>query len=224
VGRYVANLMRAQWLKVTVFCCTGTGLIPCVFGKHCGARPAPVRQASPDCKPEKTQTISERLLGACPMGQHYLSFACREHRVQRSHFLLHQPALDPTLRCSRQTQPSRACSLNLDVSFFLIYLFIYFFWWDWSLNSVLCTCKAGALLLEPHLKSILLWLFFGDGVSQTVCQEWPQTSILPISDQVLRCFFISVCQAIQNETQSCRNHPDVSPNMFPGVQVHRKTG
>jgi hypothetical protein len=32
-----------------------------------------------------------------------------------------------------------------------IYLFIYF-WWDWGLNSGLCTYKAGGLLLEPHLQ------------------------------------------------------------------------
>jgi hypothetical protein len=38
----------------------------------------------------------------------------------------------------------------------------YFFlsWWDWDLNSGLCIYKAGALLLEPHLKFILLWLFW----------------------------------------------------------------
>jgi hypothetical protein len=28
-----------------------------------------------------------------------------------------------------------------------------FFSWNWGLNSGLCTCKAGALLLEPHLQS-----------------------------------------------------------------------
>jgi hypothetical protein len=32
------------------------------------------------------------------------------------------------------------------------------FWWDWGLNSWLHACKA--LLLEPHLESILLWLFW----------------------------------------------------------------
>jgi hypothetical protein len=31
---------------------------------------------------------------------------------------------------------------------FFIYLF---FWWDWGLNSGLCACKVGSLLLEPHL-------------------------------------------------------------------------
>jgi hypothetical protein len=30
---------------------------------------------------------------------------------------------------------------------------LYFLWWDWSLNSGLCTCQAGALPLEPHLQS-----------------------------------------------------------------------
>jgi hypothetical protein len=29
----------------------------------------------------------------------------------------------------------------------------FFFSWNWGLNSGLCTCKAGALLLEPHLQS-----------------------------------------------------------------------
>jgi hypothetical protein len=31
----------------------------------------------------------------------------------------------------------------------------FFFLWDWGLSSGLCTGKAGTLLLEPHLKSIL---------------------------------------------------------------------
>jgi hypothetical protein len=30
---------------------------------------------------------------------------------------------------------------------------VYFFGWNWGLNLGLCTCKAGALLLEPHLQS-----------------------------------------------------------------------
>jgi hypothetical protein len=36
--------------------------------------------------------------------------------------------------------------------------------WDWGLNLGLCSCNAGTLPLEPDLQSILLWLFFGDGV------------------------------------------------------------
>jgi hypothetical protein len=35
--------------------------------------------------------------------------------------------------------------LNFFFSTFLIYLFIYLFWWDWGLNSGLCTCKAGSI-------------------------------------------------------------------------------
>jgi hypothetical protein len=38
----------------------------------------------------------------------------------------------------------------------------FFFWWDWGFNSALCTWKVGTLPLEPHLQSLLLWLF-GDG-------------------------------------------------------------
>jgi hypothetical protein len=37
-------------------------------------------------------------------------------------------------------------------------------WWDWGLNSGLRVCKAGTLLLEPHLQSILLWLFLRWGL------------------------------------------------------------
>jgi hypothetical protein len=40
------------------------------------------------------------------------------------------------------------------------FLFFFFFWWDWDLNSRLHFCKAGTLLLGPHLQSILLWLLW----------------------------------------------------------------
>jgi hypothetical protein len=36
--------------------------------------------------------------------------------------------------------------------------FFFFFWWDRGLNSELSTCKAGTLLLEPHLQSRLHFL------------------------------------------------------------------
>jgi hypothetical protein len=35
-----------------------------------------------------------------------------------------------------------------------------FLWWDLGFNSGLYGCKAGTLLLEPHLQPILLWLFW----------------------------------------------------------------
>jgi hypothetical protein len=38
------------------------------------------------------------------------------------------------------------------------------FWWNWCLKSQLCACKAGALLLEPQLQLILLWLFWRWGL------------------------------------------------------------
>jgi hypothetical protein len=40
----------------------------------------------------------------------------------------------------------------------------FIFSWDWGLNSELYACKAGALLLEAHLESILLWLFWRRGL------------------------------------------------------------
>jgi hypothetical protein len=33
---------------------------------------------------------------------------------------------------------------------------VVFFWWDWGLNLGLCTYKAGSLLLELHIRLILL--------------------------------------------------------------------
>jgi hypothetical protein len=53
---------------------------------------------------------------------------------------------------------------NVQVSQFLQVLvntyYIFFFGWDWGLNSGLHTCKVGALLLELHLQSVLFWLFW----------------------------------------------------------------
>jgi hypothetical protein len=46
-------------------------------------------------------------------------------------------------------------------------------------SSGLSPCKAGALLLEPHLQSILLYLF-GDRIS--TCRGLSGTVILLISD------------------------------------------
>jgi hypothetical protein len=39
-------------------------------------------------------------------------------------------------------------------------IFKFFFCWDWSWNSGLCTCKAVTLPLDSQLLSILLWLFW----------------------------------------------------------------
>jgi hypothetical protein len=43
-------------------------------------------------------------------------------------------------------------------------LILLYFWWDRGLNSGLHTCKAGVLLLESHLQSTLLWLFWRWGL------------------------------------------------------------
>jgi hypothetical protein len=60
-------------------------------------------------------------------------------------------------------------------------------------NSGLCTCNVGALLLKLHLQSILLWLFWRCGL-ETICPDWPQTSVLPISaSQVPRIIGMSHC-------------------------------
>jgi hypothetical protein len=38
--------------------------------------------------------------------------------------------------------------------------FFFFLFVGHGLNSGFCICKVGALPLEPHLQSILLWLFW----------------------------------------------------------------
>jgi hypothetical protein len=57
---------------------------------------------------------------------------------------------------------------------------ILFFWWGWSLNSGLCTYKAGTLLLEAYLQSILLWLFWrwgsGELFAQVSLKSWSSWS------------------------------------------------
>jgi hypothetical protein len=44
--------------------------------------------------------------------------------------------------------------------------FSFLFCWDRGLNSGLHACKAGALLLQPHLQSILLYGCFEDAGSR----------------------------------------------------------
>jgi hypothetical protein len=60
------------------------------------------------------------------------------------------------------------------------------FWWDWSLNSGLHTCKAGSLLFEAHLHPILLWLFWRWGSQELFAQAGLKlTTHLPQPSQVL---------------------------------------
>jgi hypothetical protein len=61
--------------------------------------------------------------------------------------------------------------------------FFFFFVWDQGLSAGLLTCKADALLTEPHIQSTLLGLFLEMGVSGTSCLGWPQMIILPILDK-----------------------------------------
>jgi hypothetical protein len=59
------------------------------------------------------------------------------------------------------------CSLKCSLGRSFYYLFIYLFLRDWGLNSGLHACKAGTLLLEPHLRPFCS-AYFGDEVSQIV--------------------------------------------------------
>jgi hypothetical protein len=59
-------------------------------------------------------------------------------------------------------------------------VFCFVFYWNLGLNSGLHACRAGALLHEPYLQSIFLWLF-GDGISWAISLGWLWTAILLIS-------------------------------------------
>jgi hypothetical protein len=59
-----------------------------------------------------------------------------------------------------------------------------------------------ALLLEPHLQSILLWLFWRWGVSQTICLGLAQTTILPSSwdyrrEPLMPVYFQSLSESLK---------------------------
>jgi hypothetical protein len=53
----------------------------------------------------------------------------------------------------------------------IFYLFFFFFGWDWGLNSGACACKASALMLDPQLQSILLWLFWRWGLANHLPEQ-----------------------------------------------------
>jgi hypothetical protein len=67
----------------------------------------------------------------------------------------------------------------------LLCLHFFFFWWDWCLNSGLHTCKQSTLHLEPHLQSILLWLFWRQGLPELFDHSCPQLLILLTSAIIL---------------------------------------
>jgi hypothetical protein len=54
----------------------------------------------------------------------------------------------------------------LQYNFFLLSLS--FFFGAWGVSLGLHTCEADSLSLEPHLQSILLWLFWRWGGSQKI--------------------------------------------------------
>jgi hypothetical protein len=81
------------------------------------------------------------------------------------------------------------------ISIWLHQLFFFFFnWRDWGLNWGLCACKAGTLLLEPQLQSILLWLFWRWGSRELFAlgglKPW---SLLNSASQTARITGVSHC-------------------------------
>jgi hypothetical protein len=89
---------------------------------------------------------------------------------------------------------SFSCTLGGFVCLFLV---------DWSLNSKLHTCKAGALPLHPHPQFILLWLFWRWGLanylfrlasncdSPDLCLHtiWDYRHELPVPSWIFVCLF-----------------------------------
>jgi hypothetical protein len=62
--------------------------------------------------------------------------------------------------------------------------------WDWGLDSGFCACKANAVPLDPHLQSILLWLYWRWGLENYLPGlasnlDLPDLSLS--SSQVYRC-------------------------------------
>jgi hypothetical protein len=49
-------------------------------------------------------------------------------------------------------------------AFWIFVLFCCIFWWNLGLNSGLCACKAGTVLLELHLQ-VICFGCFGDRIS-----------------------------------------------------------
>jgi hypothetical protein len=67
-------------------------------------------------------------------------------------------------------------------------LTVFFFWWDWGLNSELWACKAGKHTFSPFCCG-----YSGDGVLWTICLDWPWTEIFQISvSQVARIISMSL--------------------------------
>jgi hypothetical protein len=66
---------------------------------------------------------------------------------------------------------------------YFIHLFIYVLVVFGGLNSGLHACKAGTLLLEPHLQFILLWIFWGlaNYLPRVASNSDPPNLNLPIS-------------------------------------------
>jgi hypothetical protein len=58
--------------------------------------------------------------------------------------------------------------------------------WVMGLNSGLHTCKAATLTLEPHLQSILLWLFLRWGSHELFVLAGLKTVIFWISAEILK--------------------------------------
>jgi hypothetical protein len=67
-----------------------------------------------------------------------------------------------------------SCSFHTQCVAF--YLFIYLFWWDW--DFVLAKQR---LYYLSHTSSPFWSDYFGDGISGTICLDWPQTTILLIN-------------------------------------------
>jgi hypothetical protein len=82
---------------------------------------------------------------------------------------------------SRHTQEFiQAIQTFQSVSVKCLWHLFFFFWWNWGLDSGLCTCRVGTLLLDPHLQSVLLWLLEMES-QELFAGGWPQISILLIS-------------------------------------------
>jgi hypothetical protein len=87
--------------------------------------------------------------------------------------------LRPEVQEFRPPYLKKKCFFIFGWGFFVLFCFLVGL--EFDSDSGLCACKAGALPLEPHLQSILLWLFWRWGlrnylpglVSNLPSNHWP---------------------------------------------------
>jgi hypothetical protein len=73
-------------------------------------------------------------------------------------------------------------------------------WWDWGLTQGLCAHEASTQLLEPHLQSILFWLFL----------RWGLENYLP---RLVSCYVVLKIMILSLQPPKCWDYRCVPPHL-----------